>query len=292
MDWLKPHRGRRPELRWQFRPDSPLAAAVLARESGESFVLDEVGHLYRVDRRGRLAGVNRIREPLDRLVWSDTGTLGAAVAGGSHLLTFDGELKVLWATDAPDDIVGLAVDPHGNYLAAAMRDRSVVIFNRHRKKVATIDAIRPLVHMQFLADEPILVGAAEHGLLAGYALGGERLWTEKILSGVGSLSVAANGARILLSGFNHGVSLHDEVGDSLGSMVVEGTAVAAAADIQIERMLIATLEQTLYWVDADGDVLWATSVPEVPEALAVDPLGEFIQPAFAEEGVVRLCWDR
>lgn len=291
LDWLQPHRGRRPQLRWQFRPDAPLAQAVLARESGHTFVIDQVGHLYRVDRRGQLAGINRIREPLSQLVWSDTGTLGAAVAGGEHLMVFDESLQVLWQTDAPEPIVGLAVDPFGHYLAAALEDRTTIVLSRHRKKIATIESVRPLAHVAFLADEPILIGAAEHGLLAGYSLGGERLWTEKVLSGVGSLAVAASGARIVLANFSHGVTVHDEVGDSIGAMTVEGTAVAAAADIHCNRLLIATLEQTLYWVDTDGDVLWAGPVPEVPESLAVDPLGEFIQPALADEGVLRLAWD-
>lgn len=292
MDWLQPHRGRCPELRWQFRPDSPLAMATLARESGETYLVDEVGHLYRLDRGGQLASINRVREPVMKLAWSDTGFLGAGVAGGVHLMVFDQTLKVLWETDAPEEIVGIAVDPYGNYVAVAMADRNTIVMSRHRRKVAAFESVRPLSHLAFLADEPIIVGAAEHGLLAGYSLGGERLWTEKVLCGIGSLTVAGNGNRIVLAGFTHGVPIHDEVGDSLGSMMVEGTAFLAAADITCDRMLISTLEQALYWVDADGDILWAGQTPEVADSLDVDPFGEFIQPAFAELGVLRLHWDQ
>ena len=292
MNWLVPHRGRCPELRWQFRPDALLTDAAFARESGETFVLDAGGDLYRVGRDGSLLGVNRLREPLTRIAWSDAGTLGAAVSGDRKLMVFDESLAVLWETTAPDSITGLAVDPYGGYVAASLDDRGSIIMSRHRKKVASFETIRPLVHLAFLASEPILVAAAEQGLMVGYSLGGERLWSEKVLSGVGSLAVAGDGSRIVLAGFTHGVPVHDEVGDALGSMMVDGTAVKAAIDIDSSRILVATLEQALYWVDADGDVLWVGQTPEPTLAMAVDPFGEFIQPAFAGDGVVRLHWDR
>lgn len=291
MDWLRHHRGRRPNLRWQFRPDAELAAAVLARESGDTYILDVSGHLYRVDRRGKLLGVNRLRDPINRIAWSDTGSLGIALAGERHLIVFDETLKVLWQTDAPEDIVGIGVDPFGDYLVAALEDRGTIVFSRYKKKVSSFEAIRPLVHLRFLSSEPILVGAAEHGALAGYSLGGERLWQEKVLCGIGSLAVAGNGQRIVLAGYTHGVPIHDEVGDSLGSMMVQGTAMLAAADYTCDRLLIATQEQGLFWVDDDGDVLWAGTTPEPVLSVEVDPLGEFIQPAMAGAGVLRLHWE-
>ena len=291
LDWLTPHRGRVPHLRWQFRPDNPVATAVHLREAGDTIVLDELGHLYRVDRRGQLVSINRLRDPLVQIAWADTGTLGVAVAGDRHLVVLDGSLKVLWQTDAPEDILGVAVDPFGNYLAASLADRGTIVFSRHKKKVSSFETIRPLVHLQFLASDPILIVAADHGLLAGFSLGGEKLWEEKVLSGIGSLAVASDGSKIVLAGFTHGVPIHDEVGDALGSRMVEGTATRAAADITCDRLLVATLEQSLFWVDVDGEVLWAGRTPEPVAALAVDPFGEFIQPALPDQGVLRLHWE-
>lgn len=291
MDWLQLHRGRKPHLRWSYRPDNPVAGFALARESGDTIVLDELGHLYRLDRRGQLASVNRLPDPIRQIAWSDTGSLGVAVAGERSLIVLDGKLKVLWQTDAPEDIVGIAVDPYGDYLAASLADRGTILFSRHRKKVASFETIRPLAHLQFLATEPMLVVAAEHGLLAGYTLGGERLWEEKVLSQIGSLAVAGDGSRIILAGFTHGVPIHDEVGDSLGSMMVDGTATRAAADNTCDRLLVTTLEQALYWVDADGDILWGGQTPEPVTSIAVDPFGESIQLAMPEAGVLRLHWE-
>ena len=289
-DWLHGE-GRQPAWGWGFRPDGPLAAMAYARESGDTYALDEKGHLYRLDRGGRLASVNRLPDRILDIAWSDDGSLGAAVVDERTLMTLTGDLKVRWKLDVPDDILGIAVDPFGQYVALSMADAGNFVYTRGRHRVAAFSTIRPLTYLEWLCHEPMLLGAAEHGLLCCHSLGGERLWEEKILSNCGAMATAGDGRRTLMAGFTHGVQVFDEIGETIGAYILDGAAAIVACSFTAERIMTSTLERQLFWMDEDGDLLWFGTLPEDPVELIVDPLGDWGLVAMPGEGVCKLNWD-
>lgn len=289
-DWVH-GQGRRPKWHWSFRPDAPLARIALARESGDVFCLDESGHIYRVDRDGSLGSVNRLRDELVEIAWSDNGQLGAAIVGDRVLLTLERDLKVRWKANLPDDILAVAVDPHGHYICASMADGGTLVFSGLKKKVAAFETIRPLTYLRFLATEPVIIASAEHGLLCCHTLGGERLWEEKVLSNCGSLSISGDSHRIMMASFTHGIQVFDDVGDTVGAYMIEGTASMAATSFNGDKVAAYTLERDCYWIDEDGEPLWTTKAPEDAVDLAIDPLGDWLVVALPEAGACKFGWD-
>ena len=289
-DWVR-GRGRAPRWHWSFRPDDRLARIALARETGDVFCLDEAGHLYRVNRDGSLGSINRLRDPLVEIAWADNGVLGAAISGDRTLLTLERDLKVRWKANLPDDILAIAVSPHGSYICATLADGGTFVFSSKRKRVAAFETIRPLSYAAFLASEPVLIASAEHGLLCCHTLGGERLWEEKVLSNCGSLSVSGDGQRIMMASFTHGIQVFDDVGEVAGAYMIEGTAALAATSFAGERVVASTLERDCYWIDEDGEPLWMTAVPEDVLDVAIDPFGDWTLIALPEVGVCKFGWD-
>lgn len=288
--WLR-GQGRRPKWHWSFRPDAPLARVAIARESGDVFCLDEAGHLYRIDRDGSLGSVNRLRDELVEISWSDTGNLGAAIVGERTLLTLDRDLKVRWRANLPEDILAVAVDSHGHYIVATLADGGTIVFSSLKKKVSAFETIRPLSYVQFLTSEPVIMGAAEHGLLCCHTLGGERLWEEKVLSNCGSLSTTGDGQRLMMASFTHGIQVFDDVGETVGAYMIEGTAALAATSFTADRIAAYTLERQCYLIDQDGEPLWIADVPEDAIDLAIDPLGDSVVLSLPETGACKFGWD-
>lgn len=287
--WLR-GLGRKPNWGWSFRPDAPLARLALAGETGDVFCLDEAGHLYRIDRDGSLGSVNRLRDELLELTWSISGTLGAAIVGDRTLMTLGRDLKVKWTANMPDDILAIAVDPHGHYICATLADGGTVILSSLRKKVCAFETIRPLAHAQFLASEPVLMAAAEHGLLCCHTLGGERLWEEKVLSNCGTLSAAGDGRRLMMASFTHGIQVFDDVGEAVGAYMIEGTAAMARTNFVADKLIAYTLERQCLWIDEDGEPLWSTELPEDAIDIAIDPLGDDVVIGLPEAGACKFGW--
>ena len=234
----------------------------MARESGQVLAGDSAGGLYLLDRKGQVASLTRGLHPLTAVAWSDSGSGGAAVIGEARLCRLTDRLEVVWSLDLPDAILSLAVDPFGQYIAAGLANASNYVFDLNKKRVATFETVRPLSFLHLLATEPVILAAAEYGHLCCHQLTGEQLWSEKLWSTVGDMAVTGDGETILLAGFSHGVQLFDGDGVNRGTFVMEGTPNHVSMSFLPHRIIASTLEGHLYWLDADGEMLWATDVSE------------------------------
>lgn len=290
--WIQSGRGIGPSVKWTFGTEGALTGVSLARESGEVIASDDTGGLYRLDRKGQYAAVTRAREGITHLAQSDDGQSCVAIVGEASLHRFDRQLKTEWQLDLPGRCLALATDPFGQYIGVALEEAVNVIYDAKKRRVARFDSIRPLSHLQFIVTEPTLIAAADHGLLCCMSLKGERLWEEKIWSNVGSLAITGDGELVYLAAYAHGIQVFDGDGDSVGSYVVDGTVKRIAASYEPYRIVASTLEQHLYLLDPDGEMLWATKTPEELASLVCDPLGELVVCGFSDGHVVGLDWSR
>lgn len=291
-DWVRKGRGIGPSVRWSFGVDAPLTGLRLARETGEVLVADETGGLYRIDRRGEYSSVNRLRESIREIAWSDDGQAALTLVGESELHLFDRNLKEQWKLDLPVPCVQIAVDPYGRYFAVSLADSGNLIFDINKRRIAGFETIRPLKHLCFVTSEAILVGAAEHGLICCHALDGDQIWQEKLWSNVGEMVTTGDGELIYIAGFTHGVQTFDGEGEPIGSYIVEGTVNHLAASYDPNRLLVSTVERHLYWLDADGEMLWSATTPADVGRLACDAFGEWTVCGFREGTVICLDWSR
>ena len=292
-DWLSESfgDGPPPRLRWSFTTDGPLVDFAIARETGEVLAGDETGGVYRLDRRGRVAGVSRGFRRLEGLAWNDTGERGAAVLSAESVCTFNRRLEIEWRMTLQDAVSALALDPRGNYLAVALRDRRNAIYSADRKRIGRFTTLRPLRKIEFVLTTPELIGAAESGLLVRHRLDGEELWTETGWSNIGDLCTTSDGSRILVAAYTHGVRIVDGDGQSAGAFLIEGTPARIASTASGQRLAAATVERYLYWMQADGSLLWTALLPEDVVRLACDPLGRWLICGLAGGRIFRLEWD-
>jgi hypothetical protein len=57
-----------------------------------------------------------------------------------------------------------------------------------------------------------------------------------------------------------------------------------------DHLILSTVEQGLYWLEADGSIQWHTTVPDKIVDVLCDPLGEGCVIGLAEQGIFQLDW--
>jgi hypothetical protein len=289
-DWIRGGRGIGPDLKWTFTAEGPLTSLKLIPETGEVVGADEGGMLFRLDRRGGIAAITRVRHPVRVLDWSADGRWGVAVVGEATLHRFDRDFQSVWKIDLPEVCIAVTIAPYGTHLVACMADARNFIISEHRRREAEFETMRPLSFARLCTTEPILVAAAEHGLLGCYSLKGEEIWHEKLWTNVGGVEITGDASLIYLAAYHHGIQTFDGDGGSVGSYIVEGTVSRVAVSYEPNRLLASTLERHLYWLDAEGEMLWATTAPDDVALLQCDPLGEWCVCGFEQGRVMRLDW--
>jgi hypothetical protein len=287
--WLYSGRGASPALRWSFTADAPLADVKLARETGEILLADMSGGLYLLDRRGRVQALIRTRHELQRIAWADTGTAGVAAFDDQTVAWFDRKLQFQWTREVPDDVMSVAIDPHGTHVAICMADAVSTVLNSDSHKVSRFTTVRPLRYVQLLATATDLIAAAEHGLVGRFSFKGETIWTEKLWSNVGDLAATGDGRNVYLAGFAHGVQTYDgDDGAARGAFVTEGTVSQVTCGYSRKQLVAATLERQLFAISDGGELVWNLTLPEELNRVLMSPLGDWIVLGFASGRVVRL----
>jgi hypothetical protein len=117
-----------------------------------------------------------------------------------------------------------------------------------------------------------LLAATEVGQITRYDLAGRVLHDEQLMSQVGDMAISESGRRIFLAAFNHGVQVCDLDGGQLGIFAVDGIPANVACSVTRDRVAVWTMEQRLFRMTFDGNVLWAGD-------FAADPLVHFAMQA-------------
>lgn len=277
--------------------EAPLKGLGFAREAGAVFAWDETDQLYVIDLKGGFRSVARSPGKVVAAAVSDDGSRVAVLGEGSKLWLFDADLGVVAERPAPPDPLALAIDPHGRYLVVSSRMSVNHVYNRFGKPAGRFDSLQPLAYMAFLPGQPLLLGAAAHGMLAAFALGPvggsgrlavEPEWHDRQISNVGRLTTTGDGSMILASCFTHGVQRFDLHGKNAGAYHLGGTATNAVPDYAGRVIAVSSLEGDLAVLNSAGNVRWRTGLPRPAIALEADPLGRYLVYGQATGEVVRL----
>jgi hypothetical protein len=251
---------------------------------------DQSGGLYLLDRRGRVSSLNRGFHDVNAFAWSDTGTAGAMIIGEDKLCSFNRQFEIAWSIKLYQPALAIATTAYGNHVAVSLVNGNNLIFDARKTKIAGFETIRPLSFLQFVVTRPALLGAAEYGLLCRHQLSGAPVWSEKLWSNVGDVSAYGDGQALHVAGFNHGVQTFSEDGNHKGSYMVEGTPNHVSTSFVPKRIAVSTLERHFYWLADDGELLWATQLPDDVCRLRCDPHGNWVVCGFASGRIVALEW--
>lgn len=287
-EWLRSGQGNKPTLRWSFFTDAPLSDLRVARETGDVIAADVSGGLYLLDRNGHIRALTRTAHELRRVAWADDGSLGAVLVDDVSVGCFDRQLQFRWMRELSAETLAVAMTPFGSHIAVSLANAANLVYDVENRKVGKFESMRPLTHLQFAHTVPELICAAEHGCFARHGWDGEPIWTEKLWSNVGDLSISGDGKAIFLAGFAYGVQVFDGTGSAVGSFVTEGTTKLVSTTYQRKLILAATLERNLLCLNTDGDLRWLLELPDDVLRIALSPLGDWLVCGFASGRIVRL----
>lgn len=287
--WADDGIGTPPCTVWTFSTESRLTHLAVAWESDETLAADDAGGLSLIGPEGRLRHLTRGLTDISAVTIAATGDC-AAVAYGQKVALLDRSLSMIWSLSLYDRVTALALDPFGRHLAVALGNRDVRIYTTSRRRVADFELVRPLRFLQLSAAEPILIGAAEDGLLGAYTVGGKTIWDTHLFATCGDMVASGDGSIILLAGFAHGIQKFDRSGANRGAFVVEGTPARISTCFDGSRIAAATLERQVFLLDRGGRLLWAAVADGDIASVRCDGAGRAVTIGFVEGRVERLSW--
>ncbi len=288
---LQNSQGSRPDVVLDDVFPEGIVDIAWAAESRTVLLASSAGTLTLLRQDGSLLKSGRGFADVQSIAWADAGNFGAVILGDNKVACIDAELKSRWDIQVTGRIRAIAIAPFGSHLAICADSTRTHIVTTDRQQVAKFDTTRALDFVQFLAGQPKLIGAAEFGHLCCHQLDGTELWNQRLSSNVGSMAVTNCGRRILLAGFNHGIQMLTSQGDQRGTFMVDGIPAKVCVSANRRRIAALTVESRIYWLNFEGDMLWAADLSvDPPQRIAMGPLGERLIVTTQSGRLLQLKW--
>jgi hypothetical protein len=288
--WLERGAGTTPDCAWSLATESPLVDMAFGVETGRTVAVDTGGSIYLIDRAGNLIASERFDDAPVAAACTDVLDGVIAVAAARTLYLLDSQLGREKQLDLPEEISVVAVEPHGRYVAAALVDGSVHLFDWTGASFHTDSLKHQLIGLRFLHQRPALVGIAEHGFLIGLNWGGGTFFREQLPGAPGDLSISGDDQRILCACFSFGLGCYTQQGQPLGVYQLPGTVGRVSVSFSGNRIAAASVERDLFWIEETGNVLWQGPMPGEIIRLACDPDDASVVCGFSAGHILRLTW--
>ena len=273
---------------WSFSLQAGPAGLALAREKGSILAWDRAGWLYLLDPRGRCEAQRQFTDGLKSACCSDDGSARAAVSTSGKAVWLGPDLATRWEQELPHPALAAALDPFGQYLAVAGDHGSLTILDHQGKSVAAAESSRPLHHVTFVPAAPVVLGAADYGLVAAFDLVGKLIWRAGVVAHVGTLAVSGDGDQIILACFSEGLQRYNLAGERLERVSAPASCGVAAVSFDGKRILAGGLDGKLFVLDTTGQVLASQQLDKPAAALALGALAKDAVVALPDGRILRL----
>jgi hypothetical protein len=251
-------------------------------------VSDVENHLVRLDRLGQVIVRKPAPAPLGMAVCADEGNTVAAIGKRNQVWMMTTELTLTWERPLSRRPLAVALDAFGRQLAVADEGGGVHVFDTAGKVVWTATSARPLVHLAFVPEAPVLVGSAEFGLVCAFDRTGHCLWRDGLVAHVGALAVCGDGARIVLACFTEGLCGYALTQPRQVRLPKAAPSRLVALSYTGQTTLTADLDCQVALRDAEGEILDELPLPAAPAAIAVEALGESAVAVLSSGEIVRI----
>jgi hypothetical protein len=273
---------------WSLSLGARPRGLALAREKGWTLAWDEANWLHLLNQKGERQAQVRAPAALAAACCSDDGSAYAAVGTGGEVWWLAPDLMTRWDRSLSAQAVTAVLDPFGQYVAVADTRGKAHIFNRLGKTVCRIQSPRPLHHLAFIPAAPVLLGAAESGLVAGFDLTGRCLWRDGLVAHIGSLSVSGDGGQVALACFSEGILRYDRTGAKLARLTTAEACRLVSVSFDGRLLLVGGLASRLLLLDAGGKPVGSHRVETSVVGLALAPLGDAAVVALSDGPIVKL----
>jgi hypothetical protein len=146
---------------------------------------------------------------------------------------------------------------------------------------------RPLHHLAFVPEKPVLVGAADFGLVLCFGASGECLWRDGLVAHVGSLAIRGDGSCVLLACFSDGLHRYNTAGAQQQRILLESPCRLAALSYAGDCLLTADRPQRLCLRDSKGGIREQINLDAPVASAALSALADYAVVGLANGTVLR-----
>jgi len=262
----------RPE--WSLSLGARLRGLELAREKNWLLTWDENHWLYLVKSTGERQGQVRVAGAVSAASCADDGSAYVAVGGKGEVWWLAPDLTQRWQKSLGHKATAVALDPFGQYVAAADAHGGLHLFDRRGRLVFEAQTPRPLQFLAFVPAAPFVIGSADFGLVACFDLAGRCVWRDGLVAHVGSLAVSGDGEAIVLACFTEGLQRYSLAGKNLGRLSAPEPCRLAALDFEGKHHLVAGLTDRLLLLGPEGSVKSSHLLGTPPAAVVLGALAD------------------
>jgi hypothetical protein len=273
---------------WSRKLAAPPRGLALARERGWLLVWDSQHGLHLFNRSGEPQARWQSAHALTAAACAEDGGSFAAVGAQGQVWMLAPDLSPRWERTLPQRGTAVALDPFGHYLAAADGRGGLTLYDHNGRSRWHAANARPLQHLAFIPERPVLAAAADFGLVACYGITGSVLWRDGPVAHTGSLAVNGDGTVIVLACFSDGLCCYSLEGPKRRGFPGAGPCRLAAASYDGDAFLTADLGNHLHLRDAVGAVRGEWPLDGAPVGVALSALGDEAYVALADGRILML----
>jgi hypothetical protein len=280
---------QQPRQLWSFYTTGLPLGLCRCREAGRTLAWDDDNRLYLLDRTGGCAAQFQLPVPIATAAAADDGSAYAASSRTGDFWWFNPDLTTLRHRPLDHSALALALDSFGHYAVAADRTGSLCVFDRMGATVWRSQTVKPLLHLAFVPEAPLLVGAAEFGLVSCHDFAGNCVWRDAPVVHVASLTLTSCGEPICLACYSEGIRAYGVDGKPRPFPSPPCRLVSISADGR--RLALAGTTTTLHVAEASGAVISMLELEKPAVALAIDALGHNVIVALPDRRILCLAVD-
>jgi hypothetical protein len=260
---------------WSYKLASPAIGLALARESGHVLIWDVNHRLMLLSRRGSVQAQATHSRPIADAAIADDGS-GLIVADDESLSWLRRDLSPRWQKKLPNKPTAVATDSLARCVAVADAGNRLQLFDKGGHSIGSaMTTPRPLFHLGFAAAEPILVGAADFGLVIALDL---RLrqwrWQDGPVIHLGDVSTSVHPPLIAAACFSEGVRRYDAAGKALSPLPTAEACRFVSISADARRLLVGTIFGSLCGYSDTGDQLFEQRFDQSFAGVALSPTGD------------------
>jgi hypothetical protein len=274
---------------WSHQLADPIAGLAFARESGHVLTWDVSRHVVLLSGRGTLQSQFTDSRPCLSADIADVGS-AIAIANDESIAWLRPDLTPRWRKPLGARPTAIAIDSHGRCVAVADAGNKLHLFDKSGRPIGSLLATpRPLYHLHFLATEPLLIGAADFGLLTALDLRTMRwTWQDNPVIHLGDLTGSADGQTIAVSCFSEGVRRYDPLSKSMAILPTPEPCRYVGMSNGGRHFLVGTIVSSLIALDDSGRVCFDQRFDQPVAGVALSPLADTGIVALADGRVLGL----
>jgi hypothetical protein len=260
----------------------------LARERETILAWDGQDGLFLFNHAGKIQAQRSSPAPVASAGCAEDGS--AYVIGGSEtplVCWLAPDLAPRWQRPLPQRATAVAVEPLGRCVAVADAGGKLILMDARGRTLWQATTPRPLHHLAFVPEKPVLVGAADFGLVVCFGASGECLWRDGLVAHIGSLAVSCDGSCVLLACFSDGLYRYSTAGPQQQRIPLDKPCHLAALSYAGDILLTTDGQESVCLRNSKGELRDLIRLDGPAVALALGALAESSFVGLVNGAIVR-----